>query len=145
MPDCLKDPLQLIGQQVYVYRNLNKSCLSVLRSGKVIAHVQDISLDNVEFRVRSGGRDRTLREGRKNVHAFAIGTVSQPRPGHPMTDCERVTYDPHRYKLFVNVGTGQPIQRVAHCRIVGKEIWILLAHQKSKAQIIALPRQKPAA
>ena len=65
---------------LYVHRNLNRNCWSVLKRGKLQAHRKKLTLRDVEFRVRPGGRARSLREGRRNVHAFAVGTMSNRVP-----------------------------------------------------------------
>lgn len=65
----------LIGLQVRVYRNLHRGCLSIQHGGRVVAHVNNITLDGVTFKVSQAGRQRCLREKRKNVHAYVVGTV----------------------------------------------------------------------
>lgn len=64
--------------KVALYFNLHKKCFSVKAlegstKGRVIDHVDDIVLKNVTFKVSQAGRNRVLREKRKNVHAFVIG------------------------------------------------------------------------
>lgn len=66
----------LTGLKVKVYRNLHKKCLSVWHAGYVVAHVDSITLDGVMFRVNEAGRQRVLREKKKNVHAFVTGRVT---------------------------------------------------------------------
>lgn len=63
--------------RVQVYWNLHKSCYSIQcsRTRLVIAHVQDLFLGSVTFKVSEAGRQRVLRERRKNVHAFIQGTI----------------------------------------------------------------------
>lgn len=69
------------GKVVGVYRNLHMGkktgckVYSVVHSGKVIAHVEQILLEGVEFKVRPAGRDRVRMEKRKNVHAFVTGKI----------------------------------------------------------------------
>ncbi len=63
--------------KLYVHRNLNRRCWSVLDRGKLREHRQQITLKDTEFRVRPGGHARTLREGQRNVHAFVVGTLSR--------------------------------------------------------------------
>ena len=58
---------------VEVYRNLHKKCWSVRQRGKVKLHTDYICLKDVEFKVSQKGRERVLREQRKNVHAFIKG------------------------------------------------------------------------
>lgn len=62
-------------KKVRVYFNLHKHCYSVQDSStnKVIAHVDSINIVDAKFVVRDSGRQKVLREQRKNVHAFVVG------------------------------------------------------------------------
>lgn len=94
------------GLQVKVYRNLHKKCLSVWHAGYVVAHVDSITLDGVLFKVNEAGRQRVLREKKKNVHAFVTGTVTgvnaPPRGAVP------VSYNPYKGASFT-LPDGQAI------------------------------------
>ena len=70
----------LVGQRVYVYRNLTKGCWSLksLKTGKVVAHADNLVLKDVIFKVSEAGRQRVLRDKRKNVHAGVVGTIQPP-------------------------------------------------------------------
>lgn len=70
---------------VRVYRNLNKTkdgskWYSVTQHHKdvwlVVAHVKELMLVNARFYVSQKGRERVLREKKKNIHAYVIGTIS---------------------------------------------------------------------
>lgn len=77
--------------RVYVHRNLNRNCWSILQRGKLQGYRKNLTLKDVEFRVRPGGHKRALREGRRNVHAFAVGEVSRGIPrGKPTGVCYNV-------------------------------------------------------
>lgn len=65
---------------VYVHRNLNRGCWSVLKQGKLQGHRHRMTLRDAEFRVRPGGFARMQREGIRNVHAFVVGDASAGRP-----------------------------------------------------------------
>jgi hypothetical protein len=91
----------LIGQEVIVYRNLNKNCWSVKSAsgpskGRVIAWVDNIALERCTFVVSAGGRARVLREQRKNVHAGVRGTVVS---GIARTN-DRLSYNPYLSGTF---------------------------------------------
>jgi len=64
------------GDKVFIYRNLRDKCWSIrsLKTRRVIGYASSIALDDVTFSVSEAGRQRVIREGRKNVHAGAIGT-----------------------------------------------------------------------
>jgi hypothetical protein len=79
--------------QVRVYRNLHRGCYSVSQQGRVIFHIAEISLVDCTMVVRQAGRNRCLRERRKNVHAFIAGHVATAtRSNAPST---RLRYDPY--------------------------------------------------
>ena len=61
-----------IGDKVMVYYNLHKHTFSVTYNGRVITHADYVKLSDVEFRVRQGGREKVLKDKRKNVHSFVI-------------------------------------------------------------------------
>ena len=66
--------------KTYVHLNLNRNCWSVLMRGKLQGYRQNMSLRDVEFRVRPGGHARAVKEGKRNVHAFVVGTPSRGVP-----------------------------------------------------------------
>lgn len=66
--------------RVRVYRNLHNGKLSVQaripgKGWRVVAHAAAIRLANVTFEVSETARQRVLRTGRKEVHAFAVGDL----------------------------------------------------------------------
>lgn len=63
--------------RVRCYWNLHRRCWSIqdARSRRVIGHAKRILLRDVTFTVSEAGRQRVVSEGRKNVHAFACGSL----------------------------------------------------------------------
>ena len=61
--------------RVKVYFNLQKDCLSVIdaETGLLYCHAHRVELHDAKFRVQPAGRERVLREKRKNVHAYIVG------------------------------------------------------------------------
>ena len=97
--------------KVDVYWNLNKNCLSVRHKGKVIAHVQRCALENVEFVVQPAGNARVRREHRKNVHAFARGTLLEVTHLQSRTfQKTQAFYNPYKYTTFCDVDSKKPIR-----------------------------------
>jgi hypothetical protein len=91
-----------VPQRVEVYRNLHKNCYSVRalngeNKGRVIDHVQSITLKDATFVVQPAGRNRVLREQRKNVHAFVRGTTTDQPVKHGLS----VRYDPYLNDAFI--------------------------------------------
>ena len=64
------------GRPVDVYRNLHKNCWSIRdrETGRVWGHSQQYVVDHGTFVVQPAGRERVLKEKKKNVHAFVRGT-----------------------------------------------------------------------
>lgn len=104
----------LIGQRVMVYYNLHKHTFSVQKNGLVVLHADFIKLEDVEFRVRQGGKEKVRKEKSKNVHAFVIGNLvdfcqypCDDIPEEPTGDI--VTYNPYKYDTFVYKDTEEPV------------------------------------
>ena len=95
-------------KRVQVYYNLHKKCWSVRQSGLVVSHTNYITLREVRFLVGKSGRQKVLREQRKNVHAYASGYVCQVEelPMIPERIAE-VTYNPYQNETFVYVDNGK--------------------------------------
>jgi hypothetical protein len=103
-----------LGKKVMVYYNLHKKTFSVSYDNKVIIHADYVKLGDVEFRVRTGGRNRVRSEKQKNVHAFVIGNLLEyceyPCDNIPNPPSNNIiTYNPYKNETFVYKDGGQPI------------------------------------
>lgn len=62
---------------IRVYRNLHKNCYSIQEkfnnTWKVIEYSHEIYLENCSFKIYENGRQKVIKEKRKNVHAFICG------------------------------------------------------------------------
>jgi hypothetical protein len=117
--------------KVFVYFNLHKKCFSVKalegeRKGRVIAHKDEILIYKPTFKVSEAGRQRVLREKRKNVHAGVVGEwLYNPFDAATIFLIQQssgaaVMYNPYKYDSFVYKATEQKVDgalRVAalHC------------------------------
>jgi len=113
--------------RVQVYYNLHKKCLSVRHKGKVIEHAQEVTLTDARFHVQQAGRERVLKEKRKNVHAYVSGKLKETfwftqAPKYIWTAKQSVTYNPYKYKNFVNKKTLEPVTSAEVVHISGKRI-----------------------
>lgn len=93
---------------VDVYRNLRTGTWSVRERGRVVAHPALVCLEGVRFVVSQPGRERVLRERRKNVHAVVRGTMcpaGQTAPG----DYRTAYYNPYEVSSFVDYETREPL------------------------------------
>lgn len=101
--------------RVFVYWNLHKDCWSVKalegeNKGRVIARVKGIALRDADFRVSRAGRERVIREQRKNVHAGVAGEWIQDEDFFGTT---QVTYNPYKYTTFVKKDNPEEVIRYA--------------------------------
>lgn len=99
----------MLGKKVRVYFNLHKKTFSVQdrKTGLVILHTDKIFLTDVKYNVRQGGREKVLREKKKNVHAFIEGTICDGKSVKMPLDA--VTYNPYKYDSFVIRSSEKPI------------------------------------
>lgn len=96
--------------RVEVYKNIRTGKYSVrsLETGKVILRHDCINLKNVTFAVQPAGREKVRREGRKNVHAFVRGELTNTqRLPKPST---QVIYNPYKLNNFCI--DGDPKQEI---------------------------------
>lgn len=99
--------------RVEVYFNLHKKTFSVrsARSGRVLLHTDEVHIDNPTFVVRKAGRERVLREGKKNVHAFVRGDITVFNDFNPdRLDYTLVSYNPYKFDTFVDVTDTRPVR-----------------------------------
>jgi hypothetical protein len=106
--------------RVYVYFNLHRKCFSIKalegkNKGRVIAHRDDVLLFDATFKVSEAGRQRVLRERKKNVHAGVVGQWDET--GTDLITIDRVTtigtaitYNPYKYNTFVHLYGEHPIE-----------------------------------
>jgi hypothetical protein len=106
VPPSIED---LHGQRVRVYFNLHNRLFSIQHKGRVVAHLPEVSLKDVAFKVNEAGRQRVLQQQRKNVHAYVEGTFDHKPDGHQLLP-QGVTYNPYKYSSFVRAHDKSPIQ-----------------------------------
>jgi|688.fasta_scaffold144269_3 hypothetical protein len=111
--------------KVKVYFNLHKRCFSVValegeNKGRVIAHETEVKLINATFKVSEAGRQRVIREQRKNVHACVVGTLTDT-----VKNCDQaVTYNPYKYNSFVFKKDESPVLTAQNVLLINKQIFI---------------------
>jgi hypothetical protein len=102
--------------RVFVYFNLHKKVWSIkdLATGRVVQHASQVLLTDCTFKVSKAGRERVLRERRKNVHAGVVGTLIAADPTDTLQFTAKyipVTYNPYKYETFVNKLDSTPISK----------------------------------
>lgn len=75
------------------------------------------------FRVRESGRQKVLKEQRKNVHAFVIGTIV---PIDEVKDrvSRSVYYNPYKTETFVFADTKEPIHTAEQAWLYSKNVMV---------------------
>ena len=98
--------------RVEVYFNLHKRVFSVrsCKTGRVIHHAKDVHIVNPKFVVREGGRQRVLRERKKNVHAFVRGNLTAFKDS-PSYLADTIGYNPFKYDSFVKMPDEAPVYK----------------------------------
>jgi hypothetical protein len=94
----------MLNQSVMVYFNLHRGLWSIksLKTGLVIGHSNTIILRDVEPKVSEAGRQRVIKEKKKNVHAGLIGTLKSVKElKHSLENFKEITYNPYKYTSFV--------------------------------------------
>lgn len=113
-------------EKVEVYYNLHRSCWSIRQGGLVLGHAQGITLADCVFKVSESGRQRVLREKRKNVHAVIAGSVTsvegfEPRRNRKLPkfvpfpllldQVSLVSYNPFKGSNFYDKETEKPVYK----------------------------------
>ena len=92
------------GKRLYVYKNLHLNLFSIRCEGKVINHTDELILEDVRFLVGQKGRERVIREKRKNVHAGVSGFWAEEWDASPIL-CSytphKIYYNPYKTDSFV--------------------------------------------
>ena len=102
-------------KRVYVYFNLHRRVWSLRQGGLVVDHRDEIVLRDCRFLVSEAGRQRVLREHKKNVHAGISGFLlaDQSLAGFVMDPAWEahlsclVEYNPYKHQTFVALGDFQ--------------------------------------
>lgn len=113
--------------KVFVYYNLHKHCWSVknTKTGKIIMHADVVQLKDVVFKVSEAGRQRVLREKRKNVHAGVVGIlVGIEHPFKPTSESQVISYNPYKGPEFINLNTLEPIKKAEKAVMAYGKVYI---------------------
>ncbi len=107
-----------------VYYNLHKRTLSIQQkqinpSGnlvwKVVRYSDYIHLKDAKFKVSESGRQRVIKEKKKNVHAYVVGTEGDGSNGDT-----KVFYNPYKHATFVDENQN-PVHSASEVLIVGNK------------------------
>jgi hypothetical protein len=115
---------EVANARYFIYWNSHKKLFSVRYKGKVIGHHYMLALVNLKFKVNEQGRQRVLREHRKNVHAGVEAQIvkeyEKPKPGEPI---RLVRYNPYRGPNFIT-DDGKPVLEAPRGICFEGQVWI---------------------
>jgi hypothetical protein len=113
-------------ERVEVYWNFHRKEFSVKVRGKVVLHTKRAFLYGAQFKVSEAGRQRVLREKRKNVHAVIRGLWISPsrwEESYDATDrISGVSYNPYRGPQFTNE-IGIPVSSAPYAHLNAEREW----------------------
>lgn len=113
-----------LSKPVEVYKNLHRDCFSVRQGGIVRFHTEIVCLKDVTYKVSEAGRQRVLREKRKNVHAFVVGKICHSQEVIKETfpfPAAWVTYNPYKNDSFYVIGDGEKIKKSQYADLYKNE------------------------
>lgn len=110
----------------FCYFNLHKYVFS-LRSSKtklVEHHSEAVVLTDCKFKISQKGRERVIREKRKNVHAGVEGIfVDFQVDRYNLEDFKELTYNPYKYDSFVVKETEVPVNTASLVILINKRVF----------------------
>jgi len=111
------------GHPVFVYFNLHKKCWSVKsrKTGKVLCHADTVHLTGVTGKISEAGRQRVIREKRKNVHAGLTGTIGKTQTTET---CRTITYNPYKYDSFVYRDNQEKYKGSGYAELHGRNVLV---------------------
>ncbi|EWG09342.1 hypothetical protein [Cytobacillus firmus] len=113
-------------QMVDVYRNLhtnNGYSIRCSKSGLVLSHCSTVKLRNARFIVSKSGRQKTIQEKRKRVHAYIRGELVGINELVP-DDFLQVHYNPYHTPLFTIAESDKPVYEAEEVICCGKYAYV---------------------
>lgn len=109
------------NQLVEVYYNIRKHVYSIRdkKSKLVLCHAVSVTLKNASFKISQKGRERVLREGVKNVHAYVVGEfICADKDISTYQNLKPAFYNPMKTTHFVDSATALPLNDspLIHCQ-----------------------------
>jgi len=110
--------------KVEVYKNLHKDTWSIRdqSTGLVVDHSDHVLIKDAKFVVQKRGRNRVLKEKRKNVHAFVRGVICPYR--ELGGNWNQVKYDPYKADHFYRIGTGEAVKESSTVVMDTHGVWV---------------------
>lgn len=109
----------------FCYFNLHKLVFSVRnqKTRLVEHHSNTVILNDCKFKVSQKGREKVLREKRKNVHAGIEGILCGFDNNYNLEDFTELTYNPYKYSSFVVKSTEKEVTGASLIVLKDKKIF----------------------
>ena len=110
-----------MGKRFKIYRNLHRQSFSIQgylkekKGYRVVDRADCAVMENVMFKVMQTGRERVVKEKRKNVHAFVMPLsykhLSKRASSKQNTEeLREIYYNPYKYNSFVYKDTEESLE-----------------------------------
>lgn len=106
-----------------------ENVISLKTPGKKIEYVGWVDLTNPTFRVSEKGRQRSLRDNVRNVHAWVVGDWTAKGYDTDVTgtydtsSMRQAIYDPEKGPTFVDSETLEPVLSAKRAILSGKTVF----------------------
>lgn len=122
----VKDRPLATGQRVQIYYNLHKGGYSIKdkATGLVVGYAQNVLLTRCKFNVQQGGRQKTIQEKRKRVHAYIEGDFQTADTPFDYSQMDKVIYNPYTTPQFTDVADGSWVMAAATTYCVDKVCYV---------------------
>ncbi len=119
--------------KVFAYRNLNRKgvvwSIKDCKTNLVIDRVSEAYFKDVELKVSQAGRQRVLKQKKKNVHAGVKGYRLKYVP--PISEWVHASYNPYKQKVFMDA-YGNPVEKVKYAMLDEEGLWISTEYKRIK-------------
>jgi hypothetical protein len=107
---------------------LDDEVISLKVPGEKIRYVSHAVLRNARFHVSEKGRQRCLKTGQRNVHAWVVGELLPlPKVFRPSTyldhDSRQAVYDPWKGDSFVDLLTKESVYEASRIVMMQDRVW----------------------
>jgi hypothetical protein len=113
---------------VRVYLNLHKpNHFSIVdhKTGLVIGYSEHVTLSNCTFYIRESGRQRVIKNKRKEVHAYIIGNFITAEYNLPNDQITEIYYNPYITETFIIKVSQQPIYQADLVYCHNRKVFII--------------------
>lgn len=117
-----------------IYYNLHKHVFSIQawdvdKGGwRLFKHEESVFCKDVEFKVYQSGREKVLKEQKKNVHAFILCKRVYPASEYDISSItskcvKQAYYNPYSCKSFEDANTGNELSKAKSVLLTNKQIY----------------------